>query len=252
MIGDTQAAPVIPMNFIADLAGAALHTVIGILLALEARRKTGRGQFVDISFLDSVLSLATPFIFDSLNFDVEYGRGCTPFNGGYPCYSVYRTRDGKYITIGCIEPVFWINLCRFAGREDFIAHQLCEAEKKREIFAYLSDFFGMKTRDEWFELMKGKNIPVGKVYDLEELPTDPQIRVRKMLRELPAGNGKIERMVNAGIKLSDTPGEIRESAPLTGEHTRSIMLDLGYGDSEIERLRRLGVIETADSSQVAF
>ncbi len=242
MIGNPQAAPVIPMNFIADLAGAALHATIGILIALEARRKTGKGQYIDISYLDSVLSLATPFIFDHMNYGVEYERGSSPFNGGYPCYNIYRTKDGKYITIGCIEPVFWINLCRFIGREDFIPDQLCEAEKKQQIFSYICDFFLNKNRDEWFELMKDKNIPVGKVYDLKELPFDQQIQHRKMLKEIKIVGERAEKVVDTGIKLSETPGGISRASPLSGEHTETILLQLGYNKSEIEELRNKGII----------
>jgi crotonobetainyl-CoA:carnitine CoA-transferase CaiB-like acyl-CoA transferase len=177
-----------------------------------------------------------------MNYGVEYERGSTPFNGGYPCYNIYRTKDGKYITIGCIEPVFWINLCRFVGREDFIPDQLCEAEKKQQIFSYICDFFLNKNRDEWFELMKDKNIPVGKVYDLNELNSDPQIQHRGMLKYVKTDKGRPEKMVNTGIKLSTTPGGIARAAPLLGEHTVTILLQSGYSKSEIEELRNKGVI----------
>ncbi len=247
MVGEPDRQPVIPMNFVADWAGGTLHATIGILIALVTRSQTGQGQYVDIAYSDGVASLITVFAFDYLNYGVDWTRGSTPFNGGIPCYNVYQTKEGKYIAIGCFEPWFWENLCRFTGREDFIPCQFAEGEKKQEIMAYLRQFFLSRSRDEWFDLIKDKNIPVGKVYGLDEVFSDPQFQHRQMLHEIYHTDGRKEKTVGTGIKLSGTPGKVRCPAPVPGEHTKEILLQLGYDEEMIKELARQGSVALVDS-----
>jgi len=246
MIGKPDDPPVIPMNFIADWAGASLQATIGILIALMARNETGQGQYIDIAYTDGVASLITLFAFDHLNYGVDYARGSTALNGGFPGYNVYQTMEGKYLAIGCFEPWFWENLCHLVGREDFIPYQFTEGEKREEIFAHMRQFFLTKNRDEWFDLIKDKNIPVGKVYSLNEVFSDPQSQHRQMLQEIPLPDGRKERTVGVGIKLSGTPGEIKCPAPVPGEHSKEIMLGLGYSEEMIKELARQGSIALPD------
>lgn len=239
MIGSPDGPPVVPMNFVGDWAGGSLHAVIGILLGLAARSQTGKGQFVDISYTDGVASLVSLFAYNYFNYGVEYRRG----NLGYdPYYTTYETKDHKYIAVGCIEPWFWANLCKFAGREDFIESQIDKSEKRSQILDFFKNFFRQKDRDEWFELMKDKNIPVGKVYSLGEAFSDPQMKHRHMLEEIVLPDGRKEKTVGVAIKLSDTPGAIRSPAPQPGEHTQEVLLDLGYSPKEIENFLEQGII----------
>jgi crotonobetainyl-CoA:carnitine CoA-transferase CaiB-like acyl-CoA transferase len=242
MIGERGGPPIVPMNFIADWAGASLYATIGILIALTARSETGQGQYVDIAYSDGVASLIMLFAYDHLNYGVAYPRGDTPYNGGFPGYSVYETKEGKYIAIGCTEPWFWENLCRFVGKEDFIPYQFSVGEKREEIFAYMRQFFLSKRRDEWFDLIKNKNIPVGKVYHLSEVFSDPQMQHRQMLQEIILPDGTKEKTVGVNIKLLDTPGHIRSPAPNPGQHTKEILLDLGYSEEIVRELDRSGCI----------
>ncbi len=239
MIGEPDGAPVIPMNFIGDWAGGSLHAVIGILLGLVARHKTKKGQYVDISYTDGVASLVALFAFNHLNYGTKYPRGSL---GRDPYYTVYKTKDDKYLAIGCVEPWFWANLCIFAGRNDFIEYQLDQAEKRTEILNFFRDFFQQKGRDEWFDLMKDKNIPVGKVYSLGEAFSDPQMKHRHMLEEIDLPDGSKEKTVGVAIKLSDTPGEIKYPAPELGKHTKQILHGLGYTETEIEGFEKQGII----------
>jgi crotonobetainyl-CoA:carnitine CoA-transferase CaiB-like acyl-CoA transferase len=155
---------------------------------------------------------------------------------------VYQTRDGKYLSIGCLEPHFWENLCRALGREDFIPYQFDRGEKQQEIFAFFRQVFRTRTRDEWFELFKDKNICVGKVYTIEEMLTDPQVVHRQMVLEMD--HPVLGKVKQVGIipKLSDTPGQVRSRAPFLGEHTDAILRDLGYTQEEIEQLRQKGAV----------
>jgi len=248
LIGPREGPPVIPLNLVGDFAGASLYGVIGILAALMARNKTGKGQYVDIAYIDGVISLMGFFAVDYFRSGIVPKRGESVINGAYPYYGVYETKDGGYISIGCVEPHFWENLCRLLGKEDYIpynvAHSMLEPkdEKWEEISSYLKQVFLTKTRDEWFDLMTQKDIPVGKVYSLDEVFSDPQVLHRQMLIEVE--HPTLGRVKQAGIapKLSQTPGKVRTLSPLLGEHSQEILRELGYSQEEIENLRQDGVI----------
>ena len=252
LIGEANSRPAIPLNLVADYAGAALHATIGILTALIARSKTGKGQFIDISYTDSVISLltASPVAASYFRTNIVPKRGETTLGGGYPHYNLYETKDGKLITIGCLEPWLWENLCREIGREEFIPfqyvpdHHLHKPEDKKwqDISSSLKQVFLSKTRDEWFDLLSQKDIPIGKVYSLDEVFTDPQVLHRQMVIELEhPTDGKIKQ-VGIAIKLSDTPGKVRSLPPLRGEHTEEILTGLGYNKQRINELHQKGII----------
>ena len=118
LIGEPDGDPAIPLNIIADYAGASMHGFAGVLLALYARERTGRGQLVDVSYLDTTISLlaATPVVRDWFADGEIPGRGKGVFAGRHAYYGTYRTRDGKQITVGCTEPWLWNNFCDAVGR----------------------------------------------------------------------------------------------------------------------------------------
>src|SRR5262249_50822046 len=122
LIGEGDRRPAIPLNLVADYGGASLHGALGIVLALFARERTGRGQQVDISYLDAAISLlaAAPHMRFFFSDGVVPGRGEGFLGGSYPYYTIYETRDEKFVTIGCTEPWLWENFCRAIGRTDLI------------------------------------------------------------------------------------------------------------------------------------
>jgi len=242
MFGQRDGPPIVPMNIIADWS-ASLHVVIGILAALAARQKTGYGQFVEITYLESVLSLLNPFHYDYLNYGTVYRRGETAFNGANPFYDIYQTKDRKYFTIGCNEPQFWENLCRVLGRDDFIPHQFTQGAKKEEITSWLKETLLTKTRDEWFEFLKDKNIPIGKVYSSDEVFNDPHIISRQIVVEIDhPTEGKIKH-IGIPFRLSDTPGKIRSVAPEIGQHTQEILTEiLQYSKENVAKLKEQNII----------
>ena len=249
LIGSVEGPPVIPLNLIADFAGAALYGALGISVALLARNKTGKGQYVDVAYMDGVVSLMTWFTCGYFFDGSMLKRGQSWLNGAYPYYGVYKTKDSKYITIGCLEPHFWENLCRFLGKEEYISYRFAlehtfdkpEDDKWDEIHSFLKQIFLNKTRDEWFELLTRYDIPAGKVYTADEVFSDPQVLHRQMVIEVEHPTlGKI-RQVGIAPKLSSTPGKVRSLSPLSGEHTDEILQELGYKRKEIESLRRKGI-----------
>ena len=244
LIGDSaDGKPAIPLNLIADYAGGGLCGAVGILAALLAREKTGRGQYVDIAMTEGVLYMLCGAIADALSQGHWPRRGGDRLNGGSPYYNVYRTADDKYFSIAAIEPWFWENLCRAIGREDLIPHQGSGEGKRAEIAGILESVFLTKSRDEWFEALRNANISVGKVYDLEEALSDPQIVARGMVVELEVPGVREGRVTQPGIPfhLSETPGEVRYPGSVTGQHTGEVLASLGYSPAQVVDLRARGV-----------
>jgi crotonobetainyl-CoA:carnitine CoA-transferase CaiB-like acyl-CoA transferase len=241
LLGRPGQPPTIPHNLIADYAGGGMHGAIGVLAALVAREKTGRGQYVDISMLDGSVALLAQTFSSFFSTGQLPRRGETMLDGGIPNYNVYLTKDDKFITIGSLEPWFFANLCRALGREDYIEHEF-NREKHPEIQRFLTETFRTKTRDEWFEILSKTDICVGRMLTLDEVGGDPQVRARNMIVELDGPDGLKVRQIGVSVKLSETPGSIRSLAPQLGEHTEEIMASLGYGAKDIERWRADGSI----------
>ena len=247
LIGEKGGPPTIPLNLLADFAGGSLQAVIGIFAALTARGQTGRGQYVDIAMVDGVVSLLAGVAADYFINNANVERGEYFLSGGTPYYNIYETKDKKYISIAANEPWFWQNLCRAFGREDFIPYQGAEDEKKEEIFSCFRQTFFTKTRDEWFDFLKPKNVPVAPVHDIGEVFSDPQVLHRQMVVEDAVTGIK---QVGISTKLSDTPGSIRSPAPILGQHTKEILLSLGYTGEDIRELGRDNVVVLSESSTI--
>ncbi len=251
IVGEPDRPPVVPINMVADYGGGGKDAAIGILCALWVRNRTGKGQYIDISLIDSVISLMTQSVLDPYFLSRKNPkRGEHDLGGAYPYYSIYQTKDGKFITIGCLEPWLWANFCQVIGKEEFIPFNFARSrlprakddKKAREIFKYLKQLFLTKTRDEWFEFLSSKDVPVGKVYSLDEAFADPQVLHRKMLIEFEhPTEGKV-RQVGIAVKLSDTPGKVRSLPAMPGEHSEETLRGLGYSRQRIKRLRNEGII----------
>lgn len=236
--------PVIAQNTFADMTGAILQTVIGILSAICARGNTGKGQLVDISMTDSaVFTLSTiPEVAEYLLRGTVPQRGETIFGGTQPWYSVYRTADNKYLSLCPLEPHFWENLCKALDREDLIAYLYDMGPRRDALYEELREIFRTKTRDEWFELLSKADVPVGKIQDIDEVFSDPHVRHRQMVIEVDHPQyGKVKQ-IGFPVKLSDTPWEVRIPVALMGEHTGEVLSELGCSEDEINKLREEGVV----------
>ena len=228
---------------IADIAGGTLYAVIGILMALMQREKTGEGQLCDISMLDGSVSLL------SYTFGEWAGEGVLPRKGeglllgGYACYNVYETKDGQYVSLGAIEEKFWAQFCSKIGRPQYIKEQY-NPEMQQEMIADLRDVMRTKTKQEWLEFFAEDDICFTPVLNLEEVSEHPQVKAREMVIRIPDFRGSGREIVVTGIpvKMSGTPGELKLDFPLLGEHNIEILQSLGYGAEEIENLREKRVI----------
>ncbi len=242
LTGPAGGAPVIPGTVIADFAAGGMSSAIGILAALMARERTGMGQFVDMSMTDAVVESTSMQISPYLLNGMVPKKGETMFTGHYPWYNVYETRDGKYISIGALEPWFFANLCELLGCEQLIEHQFAEGEKREEIFKYFRETFLSKTRDEWVAILQQKDTCVAPVYDINELESDPQLIARRMIIEVDHPTMGRVKQVGSMHKLSDSPVEVRNWSIRFGQHTEEIILELGYDKTHIDELFKAEVI----------
>ncbi len=240
--GQMGGPPVIPASQMTDIGAGGMMATVGILMALVHRRKTGKGQYIDISMLDGVVSWLSLFASKFFADGEIPERGGMMLNGKFPCYRVYRTKDDKYITIGALEEKSWKNLCRALEREDLIHHQYATGSQGDEVVAQLEKIFLTKTRDEWAEYLEGFEICHGPVNDFQETFSDPQVLHRGMILEVDhPTEGRIKQL-GFPIKFSETPDRVRLPSPGYGEHTREVLQDLGYSEGNIETFEKSGVI----------
>ncbi|HJX12900.1 MAG TPA: CaiB/BaiF CoA-transferase family protein [Dehalococcoidales bacterium] len=230
--------PSVPGNFIGDMAAGGMQAAIGVLAALAARERTGRGQFVDIAMTDGAVSLACLYLGRYFQAGRLPGAEEKETCGASPLYNYYQARDGRFISIACLEPWFFASLCRALGCEELIPHH-ADADKAEEIRAYFTAKFLTRTSNEWLDILSKADVPVSRVNSLDELAADPQLRHRRMVVEVDG-----VKQAGISIKLSETPGRIKDAGARPGESTVPILKELGWGKAEIEELKRDGVIGT--------
>jgi len=162
--------------------------------------------------------------------------------GETPCYNVFKTKDGKFISLGNIEEKFWINLLKLIGREDLSEYQFAVGEKQKKAMAELNKVFLTRTRKEWLDLLEGKDICYAQVNDIEDLMADPHIKHREML--LKSEHPVEGELLTVGFpfKFSETPAKIRTPSPVLGQHTEEILSGLGYSNQDMEAMKEKAVI----------
>ena len=222
--------PVMPHVPVADIT-ASLHALSGVLMALLRREKTGRGDYIDVAMLDSALAW-TPNITGS-----TFANKTPPTPreerslGGSAFYNIYRTKDGRHVVLGAQELKFVRKLLGELGRLDFVA--LCErgpGTHQAPLIAYLRELFATRTRAEWIDWFRDKEVGFAWVNDLREAFDDPQVRARGML--LLDENG--HEHIGPPVKFLDEPAAPRLRLPAIGEHNAEILRELGYDDEAIE------------------
>ncbi len=231
--------PAIPGTQLGDIGGGILGA-FSILVAALAREKMGEGQYIDISMLDSAVALNPVSYFEYFLRQEVFGQGGYRLLGSSPCYNMYETKDEKYITIGALEPKFWINLCRILNRRDLIEKQ---NEVGDEILNDVQQIFRSKTQAEWNELLGSEDVCYAPVLNLQEAIEDPQIRHRDMVTDNPASTKRGVKQIGIVPKFSLTPGQIRRPSPVPGQDTDEILAEMGVPSSEIVKLRSEGVIK---------
>ena len=231
LTGPREGPLAIPGALVADLAGA-LWAAIGILLALLARERTGRGQRVNGSLLGAALACMPVAVARHLG-SQPMERGGSDLTGGLICYHVYETRDGGYITLAALEPEFWAAFCRAAGYEHLLAQQFAPAIPGEPAYEELCACFRARTRQEWAETLAGLDTCCEPVYTLGEALASAPVRALKMV----TGEGLLPP-----VRLSDQTPPPPSPSPALGQHTTALLAKLGYDPAEMESLRGQGVV----------
>ena len=234
MTGTEAGKPVIPGIQIADLAGGSLMALAAVLAALLQRERTGNGQYVDVSLFDGALSLSTS-VFAGVNAGLEPAAPAQmTLNGRYPCYSIYQTSDGRYMTLAALEPKFWKNFCMAVSREDLLDRH----NGGPEVALELEKLFACRTQAEWIQCFSTIDACCEPVLNLSEAVDSSLARARSM--QNLACDGK--KFIGFPLKLSASPPQADEPAPALGQHTKDILLSLGVTDAEMQILKSQGVI----------
>ena len=222
-LGARGGPPVVPTIQIADLSSA-FWAAIGILAGVIKARATGEGTFVDVSMMDTVLSWL-PIHF------VQYAatghaptRGDFLLGGGFPCYRVYETLDGQYVTLGALEEKFWRVFCEAVGREDLLPHQFSQDP---QVIAQVEDLFRSRTLEEWLELTcSTRDLLLFPVQTLPQVMEDPQVKAREMLwRVAHPQEGELV-MVAPPFKMSGVEFGCRKLPPALDEDRERVIKGL--------------------------
>ena len=230
---------------IADIASG-MFAFQGLLLALIARARTGRGQWVDVGLLDSVTALLT------YQASRHFATGEIPARAGnrhltIAPYETFDTADGVLV-LAVGNDSLWQRFCRAAGLDDLSLDERFATNAGRvtnyaALQPALARLFATRTLDDWIALLRDSGVPCGGVRSVDEVLRDPQILAREMVASVDHPALGPIRMLGIPVKLSGTPGTVRTHPPRLGEHTKSVLHeDLGMDDGQIRGLADRGVV----------
>ena len=229
--------PVAPLNLVGDFGGGGMLLAFGMVCALFEAQKSGRGQVVDAAMVDgSAALMAMIYGLRAAGFWADE-RGVNLLDGGAHFYDTYETADGKYISVGAIEPQFYQLLLQHAGIEDPGFKDQLDPKKWPSLKEKITEVFKTKSRDDWCRIMEGTDICFAPVLSLDEAPDHPHNRERKTFVEV---EGVIQPAPTP--RFSQTPPELKSSPPTPGEHTKAVLGEFGFSADEIAGLETAGAI----------
>lgn len=241
LFGMAGGPPMVPGLLTADIGGGSLMAAYGILAALLARQVTGAGQMVDVSMMDGAMSFIAYHASEPMFGDVDPKGGEYRNTGGAPCYSIFRCKDGHYVTLGALEEHFWERFCDAAGVPELKTDQFPEGEARSRQFEQLDHVFEQRTRAEWVDLFFKHDIPGGPVNTMREAFEDPHVKAREMVMHVDHPvEGRIPQL-GFPVKFSGTPGRITSPPPTLGQHTSEVLERLGYTQQQIAEMAKSGV-----------
>lgn len=240
MSGSSAAVPPHPLPIqLADLGAGGLWAAVGILAALRNAERTGEGSYVDISMCEGTLSFLLP---DLGNLATQGSEGAAPerggdvLTGGMACYSVYKTRDDKFLSVAALEPKFWLNLNAILGRSGDPSELLAPPAEQQRIRAELQERFAQKTRAEWEAVFAAADACVEPVLTLPELRAHPQHAARQVFFDAATPTGPLPQVRTPFLP----PGTAPQPPPQRGEHSTAILSEAGFTAEEIAALRQAG------------
>ena len=236
-IGPAGGAPVPPLNLVGDYGGGALYLAFGLMAALFERQSSGRGQVVDAAMVDGAASLMSMFHGMLAAGGWPGKRGQNLLDGGAPFYGVYETADGKYVSIGSLEPKFYAEMVKRLGLDERFLRLQGDASQWPALRDAIAAAVRTRTRDEWSALLEGTDVCFAPVLALGEVHQHPHAVARGTYVEVagvvqPAPAPRFDRSVP----------EHPRPAPAVGAHTAEVLAECGMAAEDIEGLRAAGVI----------
>ncbi len=242
-IGRRDSGPVPPLNLIGDFGGGSLYLVMGILAALYERSQSGEGQVVDAAITDGVISLMGAIQgFQGVGLWDDSQRQANMLDGGAPYYDTYRCSDGEWVSIGSIEPRFYVLLMDKLGLE-VGEHSFADQFDKARWPALKQQIAGViagKTREEWCEIMEGTDVCFAPVLTMAEAPEHHHNRARGSFVNIEG-----YQQTAPAPRFSRTRGEIQRLPVRPGTDTAEILADLGMDAATIEALKNSGAVSSA-------
>jgi alpha-methylacyl-CoA racemase len=227
----TAEKPVPPLNLVGDFGGGALYLAFGLLAGVIQARETGKGQVVDCAMSDGAASLMAMFYGFKASGAWKEERRSNLLDGGAHFYDTYRCADGKWISIGSIEPQFYALLLEKAGITDPQFARQMDRAAWPELREKLAAAIAGKTQAEWSQIMGGTDVCFAPVLDLDEAPKHPHNAARQTFVEVA---GVVQPA--PAPRFSATPGKIQGPPPAVGAHDREALLDWGFSAGEVDAL----------------
>lgn len=227
---------------LADIGGGSLHGVMGLLAAVIHRQHTGEGQQVDISMTDCAFSLNGMAGAGYLACGVEPDMETQALNGG-SFYDYYRTRDGRWFSVGSLEPQFMQQFCAVIGHPELASRGLSpKAEDQQALKREIAIAFEKRDFADWCERFAAVDACVEPMLPLSEAIEHPQIQARGLVVEVPRGEGRTQRQMACPIRFSTGRPAPRHIGAAIGEHSAEVLRELGYSDAQVTELKAAKVI----------
>ena len=239
-IGPAGGKPVPPLNLVGDYGGGALYLALGVMAALFERQHSGRGQVVDAAMVDGAASLASIFYGMTASGRWNDQRGNNLLDGGAPFYDTYETADGKYVSIGAIEPKFFAEMAERIGLDRRFVKGQYERTLWPEMRAEMQRLLRGRTRDAWSALLEGSDACFAPVLSIEEAPRHAHAQARRAFVEV---DGVVQPGPAPRFDRS-TPDTVRP-APAVGAHTDEVLAEAGFSADEIAALHAAGAAKRA-------
>ena len=236
-IGRKGEKPLHPLNLVGDFGGGGMFLAFGVMCGVFEARESGRGQVVDAAMVDGSALLMTSLFGGLAAGGYNLERGTNFIDGGSHFYDSYETADGKWISVGSIEPQFYALLVELSGVDDPDFDIQMDMEKWPDLKDKLAAVFKTKTRDEWCDIMEGSDVCFAPVLDMKEAMAHPHNAARKTFVDVDGITQPAP-----GPRFSRTPPEIRCPPPEVGQHNEEALADWGFSRDEIESLKDLEVL----------